>query len=162
MQGFQPDSREAEVVVDADGPDGAQVSDAVLVRQQVFVVDGHLKVAVGAENLYLQQNKRSATSRADGPARETTPDLKRLTRGEGEGLQLSLLRPPLLVDEAVPDDRLAAAVIEARVEVEGHVTTVGGHVHGDPDTQEQPSARPHTHAAGSSADAFLLTCWRWR
>lgn len=58
-QGFKPDPRQPEVIVDADGLDGAQVSDAVLVHQQVAVVDGHLKVIVGAKNLYLQEENIS-------------------------------------------------------------------------------------------------------
>lgn len=62
MQGFKPDTGQAEVVVDADVLDGAQVSDAVCVRQQVSVVDSHPKLTVCAQNLYLQHNnKKSAT-----------------------------------------------------------------------------------------------------
>lgn len=50
-QGIQLDSREAEVIVDVDAGDGAQGSDAVLVVQQVAVVDSHLKLAAGAVDL---------------------------------------------------------------------------------------------------------------
>lgn len=63
-------------------------------------------------------------------------DLKRSSGAEGEGVQLSLLRSPSLVDEAVPDEHLAAVLVEARVEVEGDVIVIGGHVHGEPETQQ--------------------------
>lgn len=48
-------------VVDADGVDGAQVSHAVLVLQQVMVVHSHLELIVGAQNLDLQRNQTSAS-----------------------------------------------------------------------------------------------------
>lgn len=67
-------------------------------------------------------------------------DHKRISWDEREGFQLSLLRSPLLVDQAVPDDHLLAVLVEARVEVEGQVRPIGGQVHGDPDTQEDQSA----------------------
>lgn len=49
------DLGQGEVVVDPDGLDGAQIGDPVLVRQQVSVVDSHLILAAGAEDLNLQQ-----------------------------------------------------------------------------------------------------------
>lgn len=48
MEGFKPDTGQAEVIVDADVLDGAEVSDAVLVREQVSVVDSHPKLTVCA------------------------------------------------------------------------------------------------------------------
>lgn len=49
-------------------------------------------------------------------------NLKGLSLDKGEVLQLSLFWPPLVANEAVPDDHLPAILIEARVEVEGQVT----------------------------------------
>lgn len=67
--------------------------------QQMRVVDGHLKLAPGAEDLHLEW----------------------LSMDEGEALQVSLLLAPLLADAAVPDDHLLAVLIETRVEVESQI-----------------------------------------
>lgn len=65
-------------------------------------------------------------------------DLKRFSLDKGEGgVQLSLLRSPLLANEAVPDNHLFSTLVEARVEVKGQIRPIGGHVHCDPDTQRQ-------------------------
>lgn len=50
-----------DVIVDADGLDGAQVSDAVLVLQQVMVVHSYPELIAGAQNLDLQHNQTSAS-----------------------------------------------------------------------------------------------------
>lgn len=63
-------------------------------------------------------------------------DLKRHSRDEGKGGQLSLLRSPPLVDIAVPDNHLVAVLVEARVEVEGDVRALSGQVHGEPGAQQ--------------------------
>lgn len=65
-------------------------------------------------------------------------DLKGLSLDEGEVLQLSLFWPPLVANEAVPDDHLPAILIETRVEVEGQVMSCG-HVHCDPKKQQRLS-----------------------
>lgn len=51
---FHINAGQAEVVVDAEGVDGPQVFDPVLVRQQVSIVHGHLKLTVCAINPQLQ------------------------------------------------------------------------------------------------------------
>lgn len=48
-------------------------------------------------------------------------DLERSSLDEGEGFQVSLLWSPPVADVAVPDDHPTAVLVEARVEVEGHV-----------------------------------------
>lgn len=53
------DLGQVEVIVDVEYVDGSQVPDPVLERQQVRVVDGHLKLCVGAEDLHLQQNPQT-------------------------------------------------------------------------------------------------------
>lgn len=63
--------------------------------------------------------------------KQNMPDHERLSRGEGKVSQLSLLRPPLIADAAVPDDHLPATLVEARVKVEGQVTS-RGQIHRDP------------------------------
>lgn len=68
-------------------------------------------------------------------------DLKRFSLDKGEGVQLSLLRSPLLANEAVPDNYLFSTLVEARVEVKGHIRPIGGHVHCDPDTQQQSQSQ---------------------
>lgn len=63
LQDLKPDrGREADVFIDVDLLDGAQVSDAVAVPQQVTVVHSHLKLTAGAQNLYLQHKQTSASS----------------------------------------------------------------------------------------------------
>lgn len=52
---FHVNIGQAEVVVDAEGVDGPQVGDPVLVRQQVSFVHGHLKLTVCAIDLQLQR-----------------------------------------------------------------------------------------------------------
>lgn len=53
------DPGQSEVVVDMEAVDGPQVVDPVLVGQQVIVVEGHLKLAVSAEDLQLQQQNQN-------------------------------------------------------------------------------------------------------
>lgn len=62
MYGFKLDTGQGEVIVDADVLDGAQVSDAVPVLQQMSIVDSHLKLIVGAKDLYLQHNDRTSAT----------------------------------------------------------------------------------------------------
>lgn len=57
-QGLQVDSGQGEVLVDAETIDGPQVRDPMLVREQVFIVDGHLELTVGAQDLELQQQNQ--------------------------------------------------------------------------------------------------------
>lgn len=57
------DLGQGEVVVDADSVDGAQIGDPVSVRQQVRVVDSHLILAGGAEDLNLQQRSNKLSDR---------------------------------------------------------------------------------------------------
>lgn len=64
-------------------------------------------------------------------------DLKILPRHKREVLQLPLLFAPLFTDAAVSDNHLLAALVEARVEVEGDVTSCG-QVHRDPDESQRP------------------------
>ena len=53
------DLGQVEVIVDVERVDGSEVGDPVSVLQQVGAVDGHLKLPVGAKDLYLQrQNHR--------------------------------------------------------------------------------------------------------
>lgn len=56
------DVGEGDVIVGADGLDGAQVSDAVLVLQQVTVVHRHPKLTAGAQDPDLQHNQTSASA----------------------------------------------------------------------------------------------------
>lgn len=64
-------------------------------------------------------------------------DLEWPPLGEGEVPQVSFLFAPLLPDAAVPDDRLPALVVEARVEVECQV--VGRkHIQSNPENQQRP------------------------
>lgn len=63
--------------------------------------------------------------------KKNMPDLERPSRVEGKVFQFSLLRPPLTVDAAVPDDHLPATLVEARVKVEGQVMC-RGQIHRDP------------------------------
>lgn len=100
------DPGQRDVVVDVERVDGSQVGVSVCERQQVRVVDGHLKLGAGAEDLQLE----------------------RLPLDEGEPRQLPLFLSPPFIDAAVPDDHLIAALVEARVEVENQVTR-GGQIH---------------------------------
>lgn len=90
-------------------------------------------------------------------------DLKRHSRDEGKGVQLSLLRSPLLVDAAVPDNHLVAVLVEARVEVEGNVGALGGQVHGDPGTQQNRQRvwthRPSWSFLSSAARSGIWKLW---
>lgn len=63
--------------------------------------------------------------------KQNMPDLERLSRAEGKVSQLSLLPSPLTTDAAVPDNHLPATLVEARIKVEGQVTS-HGQIHRDP------------------------------
>lgn len=63
-------------------------------------------------------------------------DLELLSLDKGELLQLSLLWTPLVVDEAVPDDHVAATLAESRVEVERDVTGCAK-IQSDPENQQR-------------------------
>lgn len=60
---FHVNLGQAEVIVDADGVDGPQVLDPVLVCQQVIIVHGHAELPVCAIDLQLQRQKHGEMSR---------------------------------------------------------------------------------------------------
>lgn len=57
FHGFHMDLGQGQVIVDVEPVDGAQVGDSVFELQQVGAVHGHLKLAVGAQDLHLQQDQ---------------------------------------------------------------------------------------------------------
>lgn len=111
--------------------------------KQVGVVDRHLKLVVGAQDLHLQKQKQNMllTCPHDGAFKDSCTllsmsNLKRLSLDEGKVLQVSLLFAPVFAHAAVSDDRLPAALIESRVEVKDQI--VGrAEVQRDPEQQQQ-------------------------
>lgn len=119
MVSLNRDIGQRQVVVDVELVDGSQVGDSMIVVQM------HIPPGININHVHAEPLVR---------ARDL--HLKRLSRGEGEEIERSLLLPPRPPDAAVPDDHLLAVFVEAGVEVEGQISLRSmshGQIHRDLD-----------------------------